>query len=161
MRSVILITMLAFAVGSATPQTTRMPNRNAKVEQELMRMERDWSAAYLKHDTAVIARILADDYVGIDGRAVITNKAQEIEEAAAPAPGTPPPDRIVADETISDMKVRVYENAAVVTGLSTEKVLLKGKESTVRYRRTTVYVKRQGNWKCVSFHASRIIDPAR
>ena len=57
------------------------------------------------------------------------------------------------------MKVRAYGDAAVVTGLSTEKVLIKGKESTVRYRRTTVYIRRQGRWQCVSFHASRIVEP--
>ena len=158
MKQVILIGMLTFAISiTALAQTTK-PSGNAVAEQELMQMERDWSAAYLKHDTAAIGRILADDYVGIDGRAFVTNKAEEIEEAEAPATGTPPPERSVLDETISDMKVRVYGNAAVVTGLSTEKVQFKGKESIVRYRRTTVYVKRAGRWQCVSFHASRIIE---
>ena len=162
MKQAYLIGLLAFAISlTVVAQTTGPATGNASVAQELMQMERAWSAAYLKHDTAVINRILADDYVGIDGRAFVSNKAEEIEEAKAPAPGTPPPERSVLDETISDMKVRVYGQAAVVTGLSTEKVQFKGKESIVRYRRTTVYVKRQGRWQCVSFHASRIIEPPK
>ena len=161
MKNIKMIVVLVFAVSLTAAQTTRKNSGEAKVEQALMQMERDWSAAYLKHDTAVIERILADDYVGIDGRGVVTNKAQETEEAKAPAPGAPTPDRMVADESVSDMKVRVYGNAAIVTGITTEKVLFKGKESTVRYRRTTVYVNRQGNWKCVSFHGSRILESGR
>ncbi len=159
MKQIILIVILTGAMNLITSAQTGKPGGDLRVERELMQLELDFSAAYLKHDTAVIDRILADDYVGIDGRAIVANKAEEIAEARAPAPGTPVPDYFVADETISDMKVRAYGDAAVVTGLSTEKVLIKGKESTVRYRRTTVYIRRQGRWQCVSFHASRIVEP--
>jgi len=159
MKHLILIAVLACAVISiATPQTTKKDNT---IEQELMQKEHYWSEAYLKHYPAIINRILADDYVGIDGRGIVSNKSEEIEEAKAPPPGAPAPDRIVAEETISDMTVRVYGNTAVVNGISTEKVLNKGKELIVKYRRTTVYVKRDKGWQCVSFHASRILEPPK
>lgn len=132
----------------------------AKVEQELMQMERDWSAAYLKHDAGTISRILADEYVGIDGRGIITNKAQEIEEADAPKPGAPVPPFVVLDESVTDMKVRVYGNVAVVNGRVVEKIRNKEREGEIQYRRTTVWVKRQGRWQCVSFHGSRISGPS-
>ncbi len=130
--------------------------RQDSVERVLMQMEREYSAAYLHHDTATVERMLADDYLGIDGRAVVSNKTQEVEDANAPPAGSPAPDYLVTDETLSDMKVRVYGDAAIVTGLSTEKVLIKGTATTVRYRRTTVYIKRQNQWRCVSFHATRV-----
>ncbi len=174
MKQIFLITMLNVTLSATLslvvwPQTSKQsdkqvggkPNGNAGVAQELMQLEHAWSAAYLKHDAITVARILADDYVGIDGRAMFSNKTEEMEEAKAPLPGTPLPERSVLDETISDMQVRVYGKAAIVTGLSTEKVQFKGKESIVRYRRTTVYIKRQGRWQCVSFHASRIIEPPK
>lgn len=162
MRSIFPVTALTLVIGiSAIAQTANKPDRNGPVEQQLMQMERDWSVAYLKHETAVINRILADDYIGIDGRGIITNKAQEIEEAAAPAPGTPAPARQVIADTVTDMKVRVYGDAAIVTGRTIEKVQSNGRELEVQYRRTTVYVKRQGRWQCVSFHGSRIIEPPR
>jgi ketosteroid isomerase-like protein len=131
----------------------------SNVEQELMQLERDWSAAYLKHDTMTVKRILADEYVGIDGRGIITTKVQEIEEAAAPKPGAPVPPFVVLDESVTDMKVRVYGNVAVVNGRVIEKIRTKDKEGEIQYRRTTVWVKRQGRWQCVSFHGSRIIEP--
>jgi ketosteroid isomerase-like protein len=142
-------------------QTTKKASGKHNVEQELMQMEHDWSAAFLNHDVSAVARILADDYVGTDGRGIMTTKAEEMEEAKAPAPGAPMPERAILEETISDLKVRVYGNTAVVTGIANEKVSFKGKESLIRYRRTTVYVKRQGRWQCVSFHGSRMIEPPK
>ncbi len=146
---------------SGIAQTTKKASGKPSVEQELMQMEHDWSAAFLNHDVSAVARILADDYVGTDGRGIMTTKAEEMEEAKAPAPDAPMPERAILEETISDLKVRVYGNTAVVTGIANEKVSFKGKESLIRYRRTTVYVKRQGRWQCVSFHGSRMIEPPK
>ena len=92
MKQIILIVILTGAMNLTTSAQTGMPRSDLRVEQELMQLELDFSAAYLKHDTAAIDRILADDYVGIDGRAIVANKAEEIAEAKAPAPGTPVPD---------------------------------------------------------------------
>lgn len=146
---------------TATAQTNKKSGKNAKIEQELMQIERDWSAAYMKRDLAAVDRILADDFVGIDGRGMITDKAGEMEEFKPLPPGTPPPDRVILDDSVGEMQVRVYGDTAVVNGVTTERVSNKGKESIVKYRRTTVYVKRQGRWQCVSFHGSRIIEPPK
>jgi ketosteroid isomerase-like protein len=154
--AILLILVVCIASKS---QTTTRKTTVAKVEQELIQLERHWSAAYLKHDTATVDRILADEYVGIDGRGIITNKAQEIEEAEAPKPGDPVPPFTVLDETVTDMKVRLYGNVAVVNGRVIEKIRTKDREGEIQYRRTTVWVKRQGRWQCVSFHGSRIIEP--
>lgn len=162
MKLIFITAMLILAIGfTAAAQTAKKASGKHGVEQELMQMEHDWSAAVLKHDTAVVARILADDYLGIDGRGIMTTKADELEEAKAPAPGAPLPERLMLEETISDMKVRVYGDTAVVTGISNEKISFKGNQTLIRYRRTTVYVKRQGKWQCVSFHGSRIIEPPK
>lgn len=160
-RQTFVTTILVLTVGLTG--LTQAPKKIAsgKVEQELMQMEHDWSAAVLNHDAAAVARILADDYIGTDGRGVMTTKAEELEEAKPPAPGAPAPERVILEETISDMKVRVYGNTAVVTGISNEKISFKGTQSLIRYRRTTVYVKRQGRWQCVSFHGSRISEPPK
>lgn len=160
MKRISSATLLVFVVClAAASQITTKANPIAKAQQELMQLERDWSAAYLKHDTATVGRILADEYVGIDGRGVITNKAQEIEEAEAPKPGSPVPPFVILDESVTDLKVRVYGNVAVVNGRVVEKIRNKGSEAEIQYRRTTVWVKRQSRWQCISFHGSRIIEP--
>lgn len=162
MSKILTASLLVFVI-CLTPksQTSAKQTKYVKVEQELMQLERDWSAASLKHDPATIKRILADEYVGTDGRGIITNKSQEIAEAQAPKPGDPSPPFVVLDESVTDMKVRIYENAAVVNGRVIEKIRTKEGDAEIQYRRTTVWVKRQGRWQCVSFHGSRILEPPR
>jgi len=149
--------MLVMWVTTNTQTKAKQP-KGGTVEQELMQLERDWSAAYLKHDTVTIDRILADDYIGTDGRGIVTFRVEEIEEAKPPKPGDSAP-FIVLDESVTDMKVRIYGNVAVVIGRVVEKVKTKKEEGEIQYRRTTVWVKRQGRWQCVSFHGSRILEP--
>ena len=160
MRRVVLIGVLIFsACLPASAQADRKAGGARDVERELMRLELEWSAAYLKHDTAAAERILADDFVGIDGRGLMSDKAKELEEIRGPKPGEPAPPFVVLEETITDMKVRPYGDVAVMTGRTVEKIRMNDKESVIQYRRTTVWVKRGGRWQCVSFHGSRILQP--
>ena len=155
MRRIILVCLATFVMSLSL---SAQSNKN---EQALMQLEHGWAAAYLQHDTGTIERILADDFVGIDGRGVVTGKVQEIEEAKAPSAEAPLSTFIVLDDKITDMKVRVYGNMAIINGISVEKVRTNAKESIIRFRRTTVWVKRQGRWQCVSFHGSRILELAQ
>jgi ketosteroid isomerase-like protein len=151
----LFLTCLSLVTGG---QWVCEAQQKVSTEEELMGLERTWSAAYLRHDANTIDRILADDYVGIDGRAIVTDKAQEIEDAKPPAAGAPSPQFVLLNEEITDMRVRVYGNAAVVTGISRERVRSGSEESSVLYRRTTVWVKKKQDWQCVSFHATRMLD---
>ena len=63
---------------------------------------------------------------------------------------------VVTSAVATDMKVRVYGNAAIVTGLNTVKEQLKGKDISGTYAYTDTWVKRPGSWVCVATHASRL-----
>ncbi len=148
---VVAVIAIVFGVSSGQPTA-----RQSKIERELMQMEHDWSAAYLSHDISVVDRILADDFIGTDGRGIMTDKKQEVEDARSENPN-----RKVLSEAIDDMKVRIYGDTAIVNGRTTEKIQAGGKELVIQYRRTDVFVKRNGRWQCVSFHGSRIIEPPK
>ena len=152
-RTLMVVATIVIVFGISSEQTTA---RQAKIERELMQMERDWSAAYLSHDVSVVDRLLADDFIGTDGRGIMTDKKQELEDARSENPN-----RKVLSEAIDDMKVRVYGDTAIVNGRTTEKIQSGGKEFVIQYRRTDVFVKRNGRWQCVSFHGSRIIEPPK
>jgi ketosteroid isomerase-like protein len=119
-------------------------------------LERAWSDAFIRQDTDAISSILADDFVGIDGRGVVSDKAGEIQEARASANGGSTP--VLVGEQLSDIRVPSYGGTAVLTAINTARFASKDGESTIRYRRTTVWVQREGRWQCVSFHGSRILD---
>jgi ketosteroid isomerase-like protein len=138
-------------IGSATAGPAR-PLAAGEVEDS----ERAWSKAYLRHDLGALSRLLADDFVGIDGRGVVSDKAAELEEARAAPPGFDGP--VLVREDLSDVRVRVYGSTAILTALNTAHFDGKDGPSTIRYRRTTVWVLRDGRWQCVSFHGSRVLE---
>jgi ketosteroid isomerase-like protein len=117
--------------------------------------ERAWSDAFLRHDLETISRLLGDDFVGIDGRGVVSDKAAELEEARPRADAAGP---VLVGERLSDVRVRLYGDTAVLTAINTARFSTEGRESTVRYRRTTVWLRRDDRWQCVSFHGSRILE---
>jgi ketosteroid isomerase-like protein len=131
---------------------------DASIAKTLTQLELEWSKATVEHTPAVVERILADDFVGTDGRGILSTKADEIAEATAPDPNKPPLTRVI-EETITDMRVRVFGNFGIVNGRTIQTTGRAGTQSEVQFRRTTVWVKRGSRWLCVSFHGSRILNP--
>jgi len=135
----------SFALAGAPAVSAQSSQDQASVAGQ----EKAWSDAYLAHDIGKLSSILADDFVGFDSRGMPSTKADELAEAAPPKPGAPAQ---IVREQLSDVKVRVYGDSAVLTALNT--VTFAGGDS-VGYRRTTVWVRTAAGWRCVSFHASR------
>ena len=144
-----------------TDQTKPTPDQNKPVgeqvattpsaEQELITLDKSWGEAGLKGDSAVLERILADDFIGNSPTGVAT-KAQNIAEAKTNAPNITNA-TYVADE----YTVRFLDpNTAVMTHRATEKGLNKGKEYTDQHRSMHVWVKRDGRWQVVASQATPI-----
>ena len=127
--------------------------------EALKQLERDWSAATVRKDPSVVERLLANDFVGTDGRGIMSTKADEIQEATAPDPAAPPPLQRVVAEEMTDFSVRIFDAVAVVNGRTIQQTERAGVKGEVQFRRTTVWIKRSGRWQCVSFHGSRIQNP--
>ncbi len=126
---------------------------------EVIAQEKAWSDAVIHHDTAKVASILAADFIGVDGRGFVTDKAAELKEAEPPAADSSAPQLLKED--LSDFTARIYGNTVVLNLTNTAHFSSKGKETTIKYRRTTVWVRDSGNWRCVSFHGSRILEPPK
>lgn len=120
-----------------------------QTEQELLKLEQEWTNADLKDDWATMDRILADDYVLTDRDGFVSTKAQCLAYMKS---GEDKYLTLVIDDT----KVRVYGDAAVVTGRATIKEAEKGKEISDVCRITNTWIKKAGRWQCVATHSSRI-----
>ena len=123
-------------------------------ESEAIRQEKAWSEAFLHNDTAAIGRILADEFVGVDGRGVISHKAEELEEARTHDPKT-----MIESEALDQFEPRAYGETVVLRARNTVRMHAGPDIREIQYRRTTVWVKRDGRLQCVAFHASRIQTP--
>ena len=129
------------------------------VEQELLKLEREWLDAYTKRDVAAMERIEADDFMITFPDSSVRTKADEIANLKRPAPAGTPPIFMTADT-----KVRVYGDTAVLTGKVIQKGTYaegprKGQDYSFEHRYTDVYVKRNGRWQVVASHLTGIAQP--
>jgi ketosteroid isomerase-like protein len=120
-----------------------------RLRREIENLEAQWRTAVLQNDVATVNRLLADDYLGINPNGTLETKADAL---ALRRSGTT---KISSMDPIN-MKVRVYGDTAVVTS----QVQVEGhdgeRDVSGRYHYTRVYSHRSGEWKVVSFEASRI-----
>jgi ketosteroid isomerase-like protein len=118
-------------------------------EQELIRLENDWANAWVKHDVAFFERIEADDYTWTSPWGWVMTKAQDLALVKSGKD-------MVISWVLAEMKVRVYGDAAVVTGRDTIKETYKGEDVSSQNRWTHTWVRRAGRWQCVAGHSSEI-----
>ena len=125
----------------------------SKDERAIRDIEQTYRDAVLRQDVTALDRILADDFVATSSRGEIRNKAQEVADIK---PAQPSPDFVTEGFDLDDIKVRVFDNTAVVTGRSVLKVKYKGQSNTATFRYTRVYVKRKGGWQAVAQQLTRL-----
>jgi ketosteroid isomerase-like protein len=122
----------------------------SKAEQELIQIERDWCTASLKREATILARILADDYLGVTSAGALETKATSLASLKDTS-------RTLDVCVDSDFKVRVYGDAALVTASATRSGTEKGvayKDRRLIY--TDMFVRRDGRWQCVGSQSTRV-----
>ena len=119
------------------------------VEDEIKKLEMDRAAAVVKGDVAYVEKQTADDYMFINMFGQVTDKKQLVE--AMKSGGL----KLTADD-LSDLKVRVYGNTAVVTGKSDIKGTMGGKDATGQSMFTRVFVKKGGKWQTVALQQTKV-----
>ncbi|HEX3660697.1 MAG TPA: nuclear transport factor 2 family protein [Acidobacteriaceae bacterium] len=121
------------------------------VRKEIDALEQQWRQAILTNNVSQMDHLLADDYIGITSNGTVETKAQDLAQRRA---GTVR----ITQLDLSDMHIRLYGDTAVVTS----KAQLQGTNGASdiggEYRYTRVYARRLGQWKIVSFEASRMND---
>jgi len=86
--------------------------QSSTVEQEILKLERTYDDAFLKKDRAALEGLFTDDFVYIHSNGTATNRTQELAEAMST-------DTKWTASTLDSLRVRVYGDVAVVTGVQT------------------------------------------
>lgn len=136
----------------STPVAAAIQAQTENVEQTIRRLENERAQATLRRDTATLERIYADDFSTVGTSGAVRNKAQWLADNKSGA-------MKVESQTFDNVNVRVYGDAAIVTGLATQKGQDKGKDISGQVRFTRVYVKQSGQWLLVGGHNSRLAQP--
>ena len=148
MKSLVIV-VLALALTSivmAQEQSTAGTQRS-NIEQVIRQLDGERIQAQIGADSAALDRIYADDFIGVGPSGTVRTKKQVILDFTS---GTLRFQSITTDE----VQVRVYENTAVETGLSTMDGQDNGKAVPRITRFTRVWVKQQGFWRLVANHYS-------
>jgi ketosteroid isomerase-like protein len=148
----IIAGLLSFAlIPLGFGHAVQKPAQASQDEQALRRLEDEWLGSYLLGDKTTFDRIVADDFTGTDESATIRNKMQERELIQ------PPPPSIKSSLTNDDLRVRIYGDAAIVTGRIVAKIQPSGQSDIAfQSRFTDTFVRRQGHWQVASRHYSRL-----
>jgi ketosteroid isomerase-like protein len=135
--------LLASAFALVLVQSSASPAET----EELMRLERVWNQAHEKGDVKPLEQLWADDIEIVVPKTAVMTRSEALEVFRS--------GRMTFDHyDTSDLKVRVYGEAAVVTGRLTRGRSLLGVTTTEDWRFTKVYARQSGRWRVVAFHAS-------
>ena len=121
------------------------------VQAQLTKLEMDRAVAVVKADIATLDKYTSDDYVLINMNGHMAGKSEMIEGFKSGASK-------LTSEELSDLKVRVYGNTAVVTGKADVKGTLGGADATGQILFTRVYVKKDGRWQSTSLQQTRVAN---
>ena len=143
----ILIFALLASVTWSVAQT-----KPSAVEQEVLRVENARIEAILHADTAALERLLSDDLTYTHSTGRVDSKTSFIRSIQS---GDLTYVAIQPDE----LRVRVYGDAAVLTGRSAMKVKsprLQNQTLDLDVRFLIVYAKQDGHWRQVAWQSTRI-----
>ena len=115
--------------------------------RELVRLESVWNEAHEKGDASVLEKLWADDLEVTVPKMPVMSKSDVLGFARSGRM------KFQRYQT-SDLKVRVYGDAAVVSGRLQRTRTLNDKTVNDDWRFTKFYIRREGRWQVVAFHAS-------
>ena len=144
------LTMGIAAAFSMAALTAASAHAQGAVEEQIKKMERDRAAAVVKADVATLEGLTADDFILINANGQLSDKATTMKNIKTGVI------KITSNE-VSDLKVRVYGDTAVVIGKSSAKGTIGGRELKGPVMFTRVYVKKNGKWLSVAFQQTPIV----
>ena len=119
---------------------------------EIRALEAADNAAIFHGDVATVEKMTSDDHTFITPRGMLLTRAQMLKGIANGAFGN-------EYREVDDLNIRVYRDAAVVTGRTRLTRQEGGKDYSDTYRFTRVYVRQQGGWHAVAWQATHEDEP--
>jgi ketosteroid isomerase-like protein len=118
------------------------------MEEELLKLEKEFAQAVASNNADALDRLLADDWIIVEPDGGLIDKARFLGVIRSGA---------LSHESMesTDLKVRVYGNTAVVTGLTTSKGKFMGQDFISCERATDIFVNQANRWQCVFTQLTR------
>ena len=144
MKNLLFLFTFIFLLSLSTAAQT------GKTEQQILALNREWADAMVRGDMKALENLFSDDLIVTSGNGTVRGKKEELEDVR------PNPDLKTYFFNTEDVRVRVYKNAAVVTGHAKWRINYKGKDIDNERRYISVYAKENGQWRMVAMQLTRI-----
>jgi ketosteroid isomerase-like protein len=112
-------------------------------EPELVRLNNLYDSALVNNDTSVLKRLYADDFIYTNPEGKVLTKEQQITSIAVSEMNWE------AGKS-EDVKVKIFDGAAVMTGSFLAKGNYRGNPVTINERYTAVWIKKGDTWQMVA-----------
>jgi hypothetical protein len=145
--SVLLLVGAVAAVAVAQAQKDEAGQGSDAALQALIEAENYWVDALVKADLTALDATLADTYVDTDEHSHRGNKEDLFSILKSG-------DLKLTSIKLSEMKVQLYGDAAVVIGSATQAGTFLGAPVASKIIFTDTFVKQSGKWKAVASHRS-------
>jgi ketosteroid isomerase-like protein len=124
-----------------------------RARQEVIRVANEWDRAMVGNDAEVIGPYIAEDWIIIGSDGSVSDKPTFLQLVQS---GTLSHDEMTSE----DVRVRVYGDTAVVTARGVSGGKYQGQAFREVERSSCVFVRQQGQWRCVLTHLSRLAQEA-
>ena len=136
--------------GAAVATAAQRPDQ-AAAEKYIRESERQWAESVASGDSSVVARILADDFLGVDPEGRQYTKEKMVADTRT-AP------QYFASNHLNEVKIRFYGNTAVAQG-NESWVRRKGEPKHGRFVWTDTWLFRNGKWQIVAAEDLTVAEP--
>lgn len=162
MKLIVIATTIGLALSAASFFGQNQANGDEGI---LKKLDSDLEAAKLKGDTVTIDRVIADSYIEINSRGVVTTKA-DLMKAARALKTAGRGISVGPEETVDDLKIRFHGDTALISGRLTIKYQFIEHQTSSsqtqsqnpsivdQERFLKVYVKTEGRWRLVAQQAT-------
>jgi ketosteroid isomerase-like protein len=118
-------------------------------EDRILDLDREWNEAYPRLDCAALDRIVADDWVCIDGTGLMITKSELLTRVASSTSFLDP-------YKFDEITIRIFGEAAIVTGRLSGQMRDRDGARDVNQRYMRVYVKRNEGWQAVATQVTKV-----
>jgi ketosteroid isomerase-like protein len=138
--SILLCLLTPLTFGQAASKVSKP---TGKAEAAVRKQLENWLDALKRGDMAALNRIIADDFMIIGAEGTVRSKDEDLAPIKSGA-------LKFESLTTEGVRVFVYGDTAVVTGIGIYKGNFKGRAVNIRERFFDVYQRRKGQWKVVA-----------
>jgi ketosteroid isomerase-like protein len=150
----VLLALVCLSAGAAQAKSGMPRSERHESRREIDQLEETWKDAMLHQKIQIMNDLLAEDYIAISADGTLQSKTQTLDNLKTGA-------LHFKSIGLSDRKVRFYRQTALVTSRAEIEGNTGEGNISGSYRFTRVYVRDGGgDWKIVSFEASRIRESA-